>query len=78
MGKTRDLSKKIGDIKGTFHAGTGTIKDRHSKELTEAEKVKEKWKEYTEDLYKRCLTDLNNQNGVVTHLEPNILEGEIK
>ena len=78
MGMTRDLPKKIEGTKGTFHAGTGTIKDRHGKGLTEAGKVKKKWKEYMEDLYKRGLTEPNNQNGVVTHLEPNILECEIK
>lgn len=78
MEMTRDRSKKIGDTKGTFHAGTGMIKDRHGKELTEAEKVKKKWKEYTEDLYQRGRTEPNNQNGVVTRLQPNILECEIK
>ena len=77
MGKTRDLFKKIGDIKGTFHARMGTIKNRNSKELTEAEEIKKRWQEYTE-LYKKCLKDPDNHDGVVTHLEPDILECEVK
>ena len=77
MGKTRDLFKKIGDIKGTFHARMGMIKNRNSKELTEAEEIKKRWQEYTE-LYKKCLKDPDNNNGVVTHLEPDILECEVK
>ena len=77
MGKTRYLFKKIGVIKGTFLARTGMIKDRKSKDLTEAEEIK-KWQEYTEELNKKGLNDLDNQNGVVTHLEPDILECEAK
>ena len=75
MGKTRDLFKKIGDTKGTFHAKMGTIKDRDSKDLTEAEEIK-KWQEYAE-LYKKGLNDPNNHDGVVTHLESDILECEV-
>ena len=78
MGKTRDLLKKTGDTKGVFHAKTGIIKDRHGKDLTEAEEIKKRWQEYTEELYKKGLHDLDNQNGVVTHLEPDILECEVK
>ena len=78
MGKTRDLFKKIGDSTGTFHARTGTIKDRNSKDLTEAEEIKEKWQKYTEELHEKGLNDRGNQNGVVTHLEPDILECEVK
>ena len=70
MGKTRDLFKKIRDTKGTFHAKMGTIKDRNSIDLTEAEEIKKRWQEYTEELYKKGLNDLDNHNGVVTHLEP--------
>ena len=77
MGKTRDLFKKIGAIKGTFHAKMGMIKNRNSKELTEAEEIKKRWQEYTE-LYKKCLQDPDNLDGVVTHLEPHILECEVK
>ena len=77
MVKTRDLVKKIGDIKGTFHARMGTIKNRNSKELTEAEEIKKRWQEYTE-LYKKCLKDPDNHDGVVIHLEPDILECEVK
>ena len=69
MGKTRDLFKKTGDIKGTFHAEMGTIKDRNSKDLTEAEDIKKRWQEYTE-LYKKGLNNPENYDGVVTHLEP--------
>jgi len=72
MGKTRDLFKKTGDIKGTFHAEMGTIKDRNSKDLTEAEDIKKRWQEYTE-LYKKGLNDHDNHSGVVTHLKPDIL-----
>ena len=68
MGKTRNLFKKIGNIKGTFHASMGTIKDRNSKDLTEAEEIKKKWQEYTEELYKKGLNNLDNRVGVVTHL----------
>ena len=72
MEKTRDLFKKIGDIKGTFQARMGTTKDGNGKDLTEAEKIKKMWQEYTE-LYKKSLNDLDNHNVVVTHLEPDIL-----
>ena len=72
MGKTRDLFKKIGDTKGTYHAKMGTIKDRNDMDLTEAEDVKKRWQEYTE-LYKKGLNDPYNHNRVVTHLEPDIL-----
>ena len=71
MGKTRDLFKKIKDIKGTFHAKIGTIKDRNGTDLTEAEDIKKKWQEYTEELYKKDLHDPDNQDGVIIHLEPN-------
>ena len=77
MGKTRDLFKKIRDTKGTFHAKMGTIKDRNSKQLAEAEDSK-RWQEYTEELYKKGLNDLDNHSGVVSHLEPDILECEVK
>ena len=77
MGKTRDLFKKIRDIKGTFHAKMGLIKDRNGMHLTEAEDIK-KWQEYTEELYKKDLHDPDNHNGVITHLEPAILECEVK
>ena len=78
MGKIRDLFKKIKDIKGTFHAKMGTIKHRSGKDLTEAEEIKMKWQEYTEELYKKSLNDTDNHNGVITHLEPDILECEVK
>ena len=78
MGKTRDLFKKIGDIKGTFHARMGTIQDRNSKDLTEAEEIKKRWQENTEEPYKNCLNKQNNKNGVVSYLEPDILECEVK
>ena len=78
MGKIRDIFKKIGNIKGTFHAKMGTIKDRNSKELTEAEEIKRKSQEYTGKLYKKGgLNDLDNHDSVVTHLEPDILECEV-
>ena len=77
MGKTRDLFKKIRDTKRTFHAKLGTIKDRNSMDLTEAEDIK-KWQEYTEELYKKDLNDPDNHNGVITHLEPDILECEVR
>ena len=77
-GKTRDLFKKIGDIKETFHARMGTIKDRNGKDLTEAEEIKKRWQEYSEKLYKKSLNDRNNHDGVVTDLELDILECEIK
>ena len=79
MGKTRDLFKKTGDIKGTFHARMGMIKDRNGKDLTEAEEIKKRWQEYTEELKKKKgLNDSDNHDGVVTHLEPDILECEVK
>ena len=78
MGKTSDLFKKIRDIKGTFHAKMGTIKDRNGMDLTEAEDIKNRWQEYTEELYKKDLYDPDNHNGVITHLEPDILECEVK
>ena len=74
MGKTRDLFKKIRDTKGTFHAMMGSIKDRNSMDLTEAEDIKNRWQEYTEELYKKDLNDPYNHNGVITYLEPHILE----
>ena len=76
MGKTRDLFKKIRDTKGTFHAKTGTIKDRNCMDLTESKDIKKRWQEYTE-LYKKDLHDPNNHDGVITHLEPDILECEV-
>ena len=78
MGKTRDLFKKIRDTKGTFHAKMGTIKDRSSMDLTEAEEIKKRWQEYTEELYKKYLHDPENHDGVITLLEPDILECEVK
>ena len=76
--KTRDLFKKITDTKGTFHAMMGSIKDRNGMDLTEAEDIKKRWQEYTEELYKKDLHDQNNHNGMITHLEPDILECEVK
>ena len=78
MGKTRDLFKKIRDIKGTFHAKMGSIKDRNGMDLTETEDIKKRWQEYTEELYKIELHDPDNDDGVITHLEPDILECEVK
>ena len=78
MGKTKALFRKIGDTKGIFHAKVGTIKDINSKDLTEAEEIKKRWQEYTEELYKKGLNDLDNHGGVVTSLEPDILECEVK
>ena len=78
MGKTRDLFKKIRDTKGTFHANMGTIKDRNNMHLTEAEDIKKRWQEYTEELYKKDLHDPDYHDGVITHLEPDILECEVK
>ena len=78
MGKTRDLFEKIGDIKETFHARMDTIKDRNSEDLTQAEDIKKKWQEYTEELCKKGLNDPDSHNGVITPLEPDILECEIK
>ena len=77
MGKTRDLFKKIRDTKGTFHGKMGSIKDRNGMDLREAEDIKKRWQEYTE-LYKKDLYDLDNHNGVITHLEPDILECKVK
>ena len=78
MGKTRDLFNKIRDTKGTFHAKMGSIKDRNGMDLTEAEDMKKRWQEYTEELYKKDLHDQDNHNGVITHLEPDILEYKVK
>ena len=78
MGKARDLFKKIVDIKGLSHAKKGTIKDRHGKDLTEEQKIKKRWQEYIEELYKKDLHNLDNHDGVITHLEPDILECEVK
>ena len=78
MGKTRDLFKKIRDTKGTFHAKMGSIKDRNCMDLTEAENIQKRWQEYTGELYKKDLHDLDNHDGVITHLEPVILEFEVK
>ena len=77
MGKTRDLFKKTRDTKGILHAKMGTVKDRNVMDLTEAEDIKKTWQEYTEELYKRDLHDSDNHNGVITHLEPDILECEV-
>ena len=76
--RENDRMGKTGDTKGTFHAEMGTIKDRNGKDLTEAEEIKKRWQEYTEKLYKKDLTDPNKHDGVVTHLEPDILEYEVK
>ena len=78
MGKTRDLFKKIRDTKGTFHAKMGTIKDKNGMDLTEAEDIKKRWQEYTEELYKKDLHDPDNHEGVVTHLDPHMLECKAK
>ena len=78
MGKTRDLFKKIRDIKGIFHAMMGSIKDRNGADLTEAEDIKKRWQEHTEELYKKVLHDPDNHDGMITHLEPDILECEAK
>ena len=78
VGKTRDLLKKIGDIQGTFHARVGTVMNRNGKDLTEAEQIKKRWPEYTKELYKKDLHDPDNQDGVITCLEPDILECEVK
>ena len=78
MGKTRDLFKKIRDAKGTFHAKMGSIKDRNGMALTEAEDMKKRWQEYTEELYKKDLHDPDNHDGVITHLEPDILKCKVK
>ena len=78
MRKTRDFFKKIRDTKGTFHAKTGSIKDRNGRDLTEAEDIKKKWQEYTEELYKKDLHDPGNHDGVITNLEPDILECDVR
>ena len=78
MGKTRDLFKKIRDTKGIFHVKMGSIRDRNGINITEAEDIKKRWQEYTEELYKKDLYDPDNHDGVITHLEPDILEWEVK
>ena len=78
VGKTRDLSKKIRDTKGIFHAKMGTIRDRNCMDLTETKDIKKRWQEYTEELYKKGLHDPDNHDGVITHLEPDILECKVK
>ena len=78
MGKSRELFKKIRDTQGNFHVNMGTIKDRNSMDLTEAEDIKKRWQEYTEDLYLKDLNDPDNHDGVITHLGPDILECEVK
>ena len=78
MGRTKDLFKEIRDTKGIFHPKMGTIKDRNGMDLTEAEDIKKRWQEYTEELYKKDLHDQDNHGGVITHLEPDILECEVK
>ena len=77
MGKTRDLFKKIRDTKGTFHAKMGTVRDRNNMDLTETEDIRKKWQEYMQELYRKYLNDPDNHDGVITHLEPDILEGEV-
>ena len=78
MGKTRDLYKKIRDTKGNFHAKMGSIKDRNGMDLTEAEDIKKRWQKYTEELYKKDFHDPDNHYGLITHLEPDIVECEVK
>ena len=78
MGKTSDLFKKIQDTKGTFHANMGSIRDRNCMDLTEAEDIKQRWKQFTEELYKKDLHDPDNHDGVITHLKLDILESEVK
>ena len=78
VGKTRDLLKKIRDTEGPFHAKMGSITDRNGMDLTEAEDIKKRWQEYTEELYKKDLNDLDNHSGMITHLEPDILECEVQ
>ena len=78
MGKTREFFKKMGDTKGTFHAKMGSIKDRNGMDLPEAEDIKKRWQEYTEELYKKDLHDQDNHSGVITYIEPDILECEVK
>ena len=78
MGKTRNLFKKIRETKGTFHAKMGTIKDRNGMDLTESDDIKKRWQEYTEELYKKDLHNTDNHDAVITHLEPDIFECEVK
>ena len=78
MGKTRDLFKKIRDTKGTFHEKMGTIKDRNGMDLIEAEDIKKRWQAYIEELYKKGINNLDNHDGMITYLEPDILECEVK
>ena len=78
MGKTRDISKEIRDTKGTLHPKMSTVKDRNGMDLTEADNSKKKWQEYTEELHKKDIHDPDNHNGVITHLDPDILEREVK
>ena len=78
LGKTRDLFKKIGDTKGTFHAKMGSIKDRNGMDLTKVEEIKKRWQEYTEELYKKGLNDQDNNDGLITNLQSDILECEVK
>ena len=78
MGKTRNLFKKIRDTKGTFHVKIGITKDRNGTDLTEAEDIKKRWQEYTEELYKKDVQEPDNHDGMITHLEPDILEWEVK
>ena len=78
IGRTRDLFKKIRDTKGTFHAKMGTIKDRNDMDLTEAEDIKKRWQEHTEELHKKDLHDPDNHDGVITHLEPDILKCDVR
>ena len=78
VGKTKDLFKKIGDIKGTFHARMGMIKDRNGKDLTEAEEIKKRWQEYAEEQYKKSLNDPDYHDGVISHLRTHILDCEVK
>ena len=78
MGKTRDLFRKVRDTKGTFHSKMGIIKDRNDMDLTEAEDIKKRWQQYTKELYKKDHHDLDNHDGVITHLEPDILECKVR
>ena len=78
MGKTGDLFKKVRDTKGNYHAKMGTVKDKNGMDLTEAEDIKSRWQEYTEELYKKYLHNPDNHDGVITHLEPDMLECEVK
>ena len=78
MGKTRDLFKKIGEMKGIFHVRMGTMKNRNGKDLIEAEEIKKRWQEYIAELFKKSIYNPDNHDGVITHLEPDILESEVK